>query len=125
MRKLVSVILVLVFTLTSASVPATAAVKLGDACKSAGQTTNVNGSVLTCTKSGAKLLWSQGVKEQGYDTAFAKSHLLEAQAKANTILANAKYIAQQISSAPYCVTSNSSASVYIGGDASTGLRALI
>ena len=62
MRKFLSFGIVLVFSVVSAVVPADAAVKIGDSCKSAGQTTTVNGSVLTCTKSGAKLICSKSVK---------------------------------------------------------------
>jgi hypothetical protein len=122
-RKFISVTLILVFTLTSASVPATAAVKIGDTCKSVGQTTTVNGSVLTCAKSGSKLVWSKGVKADSYDTAFASEYLSEAKKNAAKILEDAKSTANQISSAPYCSTGNSSARAYIGSDGN--LRALV
>lgn len=113
-------------SLILSAVPASsAAVIQGSKCSKVGDKQTFNGLTFTCKKSGSKLLWSQGVKEQGYDTAFAKSHLAEAQAKATKILTDAKSSAEQISSPPYCVTQNSSAYVSIGGDESTGLRALI
>lgn len=123
MRKFLSFGLVLAFIFVSAAVPANSAVKLGDACKSLGQTATLNGSTVSCIKSGSKLVWSKGVKVNSYDATFAKSHLLEAQVKAAKILADAKSLAEQISSTPYCVASNSSASAYIGSDGN--LRALI
>jgi hypothetical protein len=123
MRKFLSFGLVLAFSFVSAAVPANSAVKLGDACKSLGQTATLNGSTVSCIKSGSKLVWSKGVKVNSYDVAFAKSHLLEAQAKAAKILADAKSFAEQISSAPNCKTSNSSARASIGSDGN--LRALI
>jgi hypothetical protein len=66
------------------------------------------------------LIWS---KVESYDAAFAKSHLLEAQAKAAKILADSKSFAEQISSAPNCVPSNSSARASIGSDGN--LRSLV
>ena len=106
-------------------VPADAAVKIGDSCKSAGQTTTVNGSVLTCTKSGAKLIWSKSVKADSYDAAFAAAILSEAQEKADQVLADAELSASQISTPPNCALGSSRALVTIGGDPSTGVIALI
>ncbi len=123
MRKFLRLGLVLAFSFVSASVPANSAVKLGDDCKSLGQTATFNGSTVSCIKSGSKLVWSTGVKVNAYDAAFAKSHLLEAQAKAAKILADAKSFAEQISSAPNCVPSNSSARASIGSDGN--LRSLV
>jgi hypothetical protein len=104
-------------------VPATAAVKIGDTCKSVGQTTTVNGSALTCTKSGSKSVWSKGVKIDSYNAAFAREYLSEAKKNAAKILEDAKSTANQISSPPYCSTGNSSARAYIGSDGN--LRALV
>ena len=123
MRKFLSFALVLVFIVTSAAVPANSAVKLGDACKSVGQKSTLNGSVITCIKSGTKLVWSKGANVDSYNAAFAKSHLLEAQAKAAQILSAAKSTANQISSPPYCTTGNSSARASIGSDGN--LRSLV
>ena len=67
MRKFLSFGLVLAFSFVSAVVPANSAVKLGDACKSLGKTTSVNGSTLICTKSGSKLVWIKRVKADAYD----------------------------------------------------------
>ena len=103
--------------------PATAAVKIGDICKSVGQTTTVNGSALTCTKSGSKSVWSKGVKIDSYNAAFAREYLSEAKKNAAKILEDAKSTANQISSPPYCSTGNSSARAYIGSDGN--LRALV
>jgi hypothetical protein len=125
MRKFLSFGIVLVLSVVSAVVPADAAVKIGDSCKSAGQTTTVNGSVLTCTKSGAKLIWSKSVKADSYDAAFAAAILSEAQEKADQVLADAEFSASQISSPPNCVLGSSRALVTIGGDPSTGVIALI
>jgi hypothetical protein len=125
MRKFLSVTFVLVFTLATASVPANSAVKLGDSCKSVGQKTTVNGSTLTCTKSGSKLVWSKSVKADSYDAAFAAAFLAEAQDEAEQILADAKLKASQISRPPNCAAGNSQAFVSIGGDPSTGVIALI
>jgi hypothetical protein len=121
-RKFLAFVLLLILSSFSAVVPADAAAKIGDACKSVGQTATLNGSSIICVKSGSKLVWS---KVQSYDAAFAKAHLLQAQAKAAEILADAKSSAEQISRAPYCVTTNSKALVSIGVDESTGLGALI
>lgn len=125
MRKFLSFGIVLGFSVVSAVVPATAAVKIGDSCKSAGQRTTVNGSVLTCTKSGAKLIWSKSVKADSYDAAFAAAILSEAQEKADQVLADAEFSASQISSPPNCALGSSRALVTIGGDPSTGVIALI
>ena len=125
MRKFLSFGIVLVFSVVSAVVPADAAVKIGDSCKSAGQTTTVNGSVLTCTKSGAKLIWSKSVKADSYDAAFAAAILSEAQEKADQVLADAELSASQISTPPNCAVGSTRALVTIGGDPSTGVIALI
>ena len=125
MRKFLSFGLVLVFGFVAAAVPANSAVKLGDACKSVGQTTSVNGSTWICTKSGSKLVWSKSSKADSYDAAFANAFLAEAKRNAAKILEDAKSTANQISSPPYCSTSNSRAFASIGSDQSTGLRALV
>jgi hypothetical protein len=125
MRKFLSVTFVLVFTLATASVPANSAVKLGDSCKSVGQKTTVNGSTLTCTKSGSKLVWSKSVNADSYDAAFAAAFLAEAQNKAAKVLEDAETSASQISSPPNCTIGSSRAGVSIGGDPSTGVIALI
>ena len=125
MRKFLSVTFVLVFTLATASVPANSAVKLGDSCKSVGQKTTVNGSTLTCTKSGSKLVWSKSVNADSYDAAFAAAFLAEAQKKAAKVLEDAETSASQISSPPNCTIGSSRAGVSIGGDPSTGVIALI
>jgi hypothetical protein len=106
-------------------VPAHSAIKLGDTCKSAGQTTSVNGSTLICTKSGSKLVWAKSSRTDSYDAAFANTFLAEAKRSAAKILADAKVIANQISSPPSCSTRNSRAFASIGGDPSTGLKALV
>jgi hypothetical protein len=124
MRKFLSFGVVLVFSFVSAVVPADAAVKVGDSCKSAGQTTTVNGSRLICTKSGSKLSWSIVAKADGYDAAFARAYLAEAKKTAAKILSDAKLTAEQMSKPPYCSTGNSRAYASIGGDPSTGLKAL-
>lgn len=125
MKKFLSIGLFLVVSFTSSMVPAHAAIKLGDTCKSAGQTTSVNGCTLICTKSGSKLVWSKSSKADSYDAAFANAFLAEAKRNAAKILEEAKSTANQISSPPYCSTSNSRASASIGSDQSTGLRALV
>lgn len=105
-------------------VPASsAAVIQGSKCSKVGDKQTLNGLTFTCKKSGSKLLWSQGVKEQGYDTAFAKSHFAEAQAKATKILEDAKVLANQISSPPNCTISNSRAFAAIGSE--DGRKALV
>ncbi len=43
------------------SLPAVSAVKAGDSCKRAGQSSIVKGKKYTCLKSGKKLIWSKGV----------------------------------------------------------------
>lgn len=123
MRKFLSFGLVLVFSFVAAAVPANSAVKLGDACKSVGQTTSVNGSTLICTKSGSKLVWSKSSKADSYDAAFANAFLAEAKRNAVKILEDAKSTANQISSPPYCSTGNSSARASIGSDGN--LRSLV
>lgn len=125
MRKFFSFSLVLAFSFTSSLVPAHSAIKLGDTCKSVGQTTSVNGSTLICTKSGSKLVWTKSSKGDSYDAAFANAFLAEAKRNAAKILADAKAVANQISSPPNCSTSNSRAFASIGGDPSTGLKALV
>ena len=40
---------------------ATAAIKAGDVCKKAGQTSTYMGKKYTCVKSGKKLVWNKGV----------------------------------------------------------------
>ena len=125
MRKFLSLGLVLVFSFVAAAVPANSAVKLGDSCKSVGQTTSVNGSTLICTKSGSKLVWSKNSKADSYDAAFANAFLAQAKRNAAKILEEAKSTANQISSPPYCSTSNSRAFASIGSDPSTGLKALV
>ncbi len=125
MRKFLSFGLVLVFGFVAAAVPANSADKLGDACKSVGQTTSVKGSTWICTKSGSKLIWSKSSKADSYDAAFANAFLAEAKRNAAKILEDAKSTANQISNPPYCSTSNSRAFASIGSDQSTGLRALV
>jgi len=125
MRKFLGFGLVLVFSFVAAAVPANSAVKLGDACKSVGQTTSVNGATLIYTKSGSRLVWSKSSKADSYDAAFANAFLAEAKRTAAKILEDAKSTANQISSPPYCSTSNSRAFASIGSDQSTGLRALV
>lgn len=125
MRKFLSFGLVLAFSFTSSLIPAHSAIKSGDTCKSVGQTTSVNGSTLICTKSGSKLLWTKSSKADSYDAAFANAFLAEAKKNAAKILADAKVVANQISSPPNCSTSNSRAFASIGGDPSTGLKALV
>lgn len=124
MRKFVTVTFVIVFTVISASVPSNSAVKAGDSCKSAGQKTTVNGSTLTCIKSGSKLVWSKDATVEGYTVAFASAYLANAKKSAADILSNAKLIAEQMSKPPYCSTGNSRAYASIGEDPSTGLKAL-
>jgi hypothetical protein len=82
------------------------------------------GNTFICVKSGLRLVWSKGVKFDSYDAAFAKSHLLEAQAKARQILAEAKIKADQIQRPPNCTTRDSMASVSFGSS-DVFLRALI
>lgn len=123
MRKFLSFGLVLVFSFVAAAVPANSAVKLGDSCKSVGQTTSVNGPTLICTKSGSKLVWSKSSKADSYDAAFANAFLAEAKRNAAKILEEAKSTANQISSPPYCSTGNSSARASIGSDGN--LRSLV
>jgi hypothetical protein len=123
MRKFLGFGLVLAFSFVSTVVPAHSAIKSGDACKSVGQTTSVNGSKLICTKSGSKLVWSKNSKADSYDAAFANAFLAEAKRNAAKILEEAKSTANQISSPPYCSTGNSSARVSIGSDGN--LRALV
>jgi hypothetical protein len=123
MRKVLSFGLVLAFSFVSAVVPANSAVKLGDACKSLGKTTSVNGSALICTKSGSKLVWIKRSKADSYDAAFANAFLAEAKRNAAKILEDAKLTANQISSPPYCSTGNSSARASIGSDGN--LRSLV
>jgi hypothetical protein len=125
MRKYLSLALVLLFTWTTTSVPAYSAVKIGSACKSVGKKTTLNGSTLICTKSGSKLVWSKSSKADSYDAAFANAFLAEAKRNAAKILEEAQSTANQISSPPYCSTSNSRAFASIGSDQSTGLRALV
>lgn len=101
------------------------ALKSGDTCKSLGQTTISNGISYTCIKVGSKMVWGKGVAVDTYDAAFAKAFLAEAQVEASRILANAKSIATQMSNPPHCSTSSSRVSSSIGGDPSTGLKALV
>ena len=102
-----------------------AAVTPGTKCSKVGAKQTINGFTFTCKKSGSKLAWSQGVKVQDYDATFARAHLLEAQAKAREILADAKTRADQVSSPPNCTTRNSFASVSIGGDGIDNLLSLM
>ena len=125
MRKFLSFGLVLAFSFTSSLIPAHSAIKSGDTCKSVGRTTSVNGSTLICAKSGSKLVWTKSSKADSYDAAFANAFLAEAKKNAAKILADAKVVANQISSPPNCSTSNSRAFASIGGDPSTGLKALV
>ncbi len=60
--------LVLSLVLAPAS---SAAVKAGDACKKAGQTSVVGGMKYTCVKKGSKLVWGKGVAVKGGATAGA------------------------------------------------------
>lgn len=102
-----------------------AAVKPGSKCLKVGTKQTLNGLTFTCKKSGSKLAWSQGVKEQLYDATFARAHLLEAQERARQILADAKIKADQISSPPNCTTRNSTASVVLGADGMYNLLSLV
>lgn len=122
MGKFVSVTLVLVFTFTSAFVPATAAVEIGGTCKSVGQTTTINGSALTCAKSGSQLVWSKGVQVDAY-TAFAESHLKVEQKRVDQLLAEAERKAKQISSRPNCSSYDEGfLSAFIYGDSALNPR---
>jgi hypothetical protein len=123
--KRLSICLLLVVGLTFSAFPANSAVKMGDVCKILGQVSTLNGYKYTCIKSGSKIVWSKGVKDASYDAAFAKAYLAEAQSEAARILADAKSKANQMTSPPNCNTSNSRAFASIGGDASTGLKALV
>jgi hypothetical protein len=107
----------------SAMPTSSAAVIQGSKCSKVGDKQTFNGLTFTCKKSGSQLLWSQGVKEQGYNATFAKSHLAEAQAKATKILEDAKVLANQISSPPNCTISNSRAFSAIGSE--DGRKALV
>ena len=107
------------------SAPALASVKAGSPCTKLNSSSSVAGYKYTCIKSGKKLVWGKGVKIEIYDAAFAEAHLSQAKDTAAQIIANAKEVANQISSPPYCSTGNSSAYASIGGDPSTGLRALV
>ena len=62
MKRLTVIALVGSLLLVAGTSPANAAIKVGDACKKAGQISTVKGIKYTCTKSGKKLIWSKGVK---------------------------------------------------------------
>jgi len=123
MKRLLLSFLITLGLIVSAE-PAQSAVKTGDACKSLGQVSTVNGFQYTCLKSASKLVWSKGVKVSTYTATFAKAFLAEAQSEADRILADAKSTADQISSPPNCRTTNSKAFASIGVDPGTGLKAL-
>ena len=107
----------LVITLITGLIPTShASVTPGAKCSKAGDERISGGLIFTCKKSRSKLVWSQGEKAPEYDKAFASALLLEAQARASQILADAKTKAKQISSPPNCTTSNSIASVSLGSD---------
>lgn len=61
MRKFAIVILIIGFTLISTPLPANSnsTVKLGDSCKSEWSKTTTESAILTCMKSGSKLVWSK------------------------------------------------------------------
>ena len=59
MIKKLSIVLISIFMVTQ-SIPATAAVKAGAACKSEGITSVAVGKTFTCIKSGKKLIWNKG-----------------------------------------------------------------
>ena len=60
--KLASVIIALGLVASMVSIsPARAAIKAGDTCKKAGQTSTYNGMKFTCIKSGKKLVWNKGI----------------------------------------------------------------
>jgi hypothetical protein len=124
MKRLVS-LLCAALLVSIFSVPALASVKAGSPCTKLNSSSSVAGYIYTCIKSGKKLVWGPGVKIQIYDAAFAEAHLSQAKDTAAQILANAKEMANQISSPPYCSTGNSRAYASIGSDPSTGLRALV
>ena len=121
MKKFLCFLFISVFTLTSASIPAHSAAKIGDSCKSIGQTTTINGVALTCKKSGSKLLWGKSAKVDSYDETFAKELLAKAKKDAAKILADAKWIADQISTAPNCTTSTSRVSAIAVQDQNKGV----
>jgi hypothetical protein len=123
-RKFVIVTLVLVFTLTLAYVPAYSAVKIGDTCKSVGQTTSIKGSTLICVKSGSQIVWSKGIQVDAF-TAFAQSHYKEAQKRVDRLLADAKKKAKQLSSRPHCSAYDEGfLSAFIFGDSALNPRTI-
>ena len=93
---------------------ASASITPGTKCSKVGAKQTFKGDTFTCVKSGLKLVWSKGVKVDSYDAAFAKSHLLEAQASARQILADAKTKADQIQRPPNCTTRDAIASASFG-----------
>lgn len=124
--KRYAIALLLTLSLVVSAIPgASAAITPGSKCSKAGINQTFNGLTYTCKKSGSKLVWSQGVKVQVYDAAFARSLLSNAQERASQILAEAKAKAGQISSPPFCTTRNSNASVTLGGDGPDNLLSLI
>ena len=118
--------LLMTLSLIVSAIPgASAVVTPGSKCSKVGINQTFNGLTYTCKKAGSKLVWSQGVKLQVYDAAFARSYLLETQERASQILAEAKAKAGQISSPPNCTTRNSTASVSLGADGIDNLLSLI
>ena len=107
------------------SAPALAAVKEGSICTKLNSISSVGDYKYRCIKSGKKLVWGKGVKVEIYDAAFAQTFLSQAKNNAAQILADAKKKADQISSPPFCTTSNSIASVTLGGDGPDNLLSLI
>jgi hypothetical protein len=118
--------LLLTLSLMVSAIPgASAVVTPGSKCSKVGINQTFNGFTYTCKKAGSKLVWSQGVRVQVYDAAFARSHLSETQERASQILAEAKAKAGQISSPPNCTARNSTASVSLGADGIDNLLSLI
>ena len=117
--------LLAVALLGSALPSAHAVVTPGSKCSKAGVKQTYKGLSFSCVKSRTKLIWSNGVKVETYDAAFARSHLLEAQAKATKIIEDARTKAVLISSPPNCTTRNSIASISMGGSGVDNLLSLI
>ena len=60
-KKLIAFLSILLLSSSLPLVPANAVAKAGTKCNKAGITSVVSGKTYTCTKSGKKLVWSQGV----------------------------------------------------------------
>lgn len=118
--------IVLVLFLAVVLIPASSAsVTPGSRCSKVGDKQIFKSSTFTCVKSGAKSVWSKGVKIEIYDAAFARSHLSVEQQRSNQIMTEAKTRANQISSPPNCTTRNSIASVALDADGVDNLLSLI